>query len=442
MTGFHGDNGLVQGKEHMNMKTKSQVQELIVQEVRRKGPMDFGRFVDLALYHPVYGYYNRSANPRGRGGDYFTAPQTSPLFAEILAEAVVAMKEAVGTEHFTFIEMGAGRGELLAALLSVLKREKKLSGVNVWAVERSRPARDHLWRALSRFPRTHVVESLDDVEYVGGLEGCLFSNEFFDALPFHRLRYTASGWKEIYVVLDGDRLAEEEGPLSESVANHAKAVIPAQAGIQSGVHGLASGLRRNDGALQRSLGAEASEQESQLDKGIFMEGQEIEVRPTALKAMEEWGRVLNRGYVLTFDYGYSREELYRPDRIAGTWLCYHKHQVNRDPFAHLGDQDITSHVDFTQLAEAGRSAGLEPSLFCSQGLFLSHVGRDRIQGFLSEKGGALHTNVISAIQQLMHPGAMGETFWTLVQTKGVSLPASWQAIPNRSRRLAPSSIIM
>ena len=107
------------------------------------------------------------------------------------------------------------------------EKKEKLKGMKIWAVEASRVAREKLIRRLSRFPKCQVVSSLDDIEAPGGLEGCFFSNEFFDALPFRRLRYSSAGWKEIYVSLvDGDVEFLPNAPSAEDV-------IPAKAGIQS-----------------------------------------------------------------------------------------------------------------------------------------------------------------------------------------------------------------
>ena len=380
------------------MKTKAA--ELIEQEIKRRGPMTFARFIDLALYHPTYGYYSRSVARRGRSGDYFTSLQVSPLFASIFADALSAMRERLDSDHFHLIEVASGGGEFLETLLGLLEREKKLKGLHVWAVDKSRAARDLLFRRLSRFPKTHVVSSIDEVETVGGLEGCIFSNEFFDAIPFHRLVVTASGFRELWVSLKEGEMVEEAGPLSE--------------GLQGSVDAL--------GAVS------------------FVRGQQIELRPEAESTMAQWGSLINRGFVVTVDYGYPREELFRPDRLKGTWFCYRKHEAHERIFEAIGDQDITAHVDFTRLARAGLPSGLQPALFCSQGVFLSHVGRERIERVLANPpGGTLPggnlKDVSSSIQQLIHPEAMGEKFWTLIHAKGIKLPDLFAGIPNRLRRL-------
>jgi SAM-dependent MidA family methyltransferase len=208
------------------------------------------------------------------------------------------------------------------------------------------------------------------------------------------LRFYEKGWKEVFVSLVDGELRESEGPLS----------IP---------------------DVVAELG---------LDKMEWLERQELEVRPSIPAIYREWGTLLSRGYVITLDYGHPRPFLYSPVRSKGTWMCYHGHESNQKILENIGRQDITAHVDFSQLAEAGRKEGFDPALFCSQGIFLAHLGSERIEKFLNEDGPPSRARA-GAVQQLVHPDAMGEAFWTLVQAKGVPLPAPLAALPNRLRRL-------
>ena len=363
--------------------------DLVRQEIERRGPMDFARFVDLALYHPDHGYYSQSTPRRGKTGDYFTSMQVSGLFPKIFAEAILQLKETLASEQFSLIEIGAGGGEFLEAVLQHVKP----NSMKVWAVERSRPARDALRKRLSRFPRCEVVASFDEIEWMGSLEGCIFSNELFDALPFHRLKWRGGEWREVMVDLVNGNLIEKEG----------------KAKVENG--------------------------NWKIEIGDLTDGHEITWRPDVPSLYEEWGARLSRGYVLTVDYGHPREAFFSPTRANGAWLCYHKHQANKTPFENIGAQDITAHVDFTQLVEAGGSHGFDPGLFCSQGIFLSHVGQKHIEAWLSTASESERRSRAAAIQQLIHPDAMGEAFWVLLQSKGVEIPASFAVMPNRLRRL-------
>src|ERR1051326_3840785 len=163
-----------------NRKTPGRL--LVEQEVELNGPMNFELFTSLALYHPRYGYYSQTSPQRGRSGDYFTSLQVSELFPQIFGETILEMKRALGTDQFSLVEWGSGDGEFLLGVIRFLEEKKEMKGMKIWAVEASRPAREKLIRKLSRFPKCSVVSSLDEIEAPGGLEGCFFSNEFFDAL--------------------------------------------------------------------------------------------------------------------------------------------------------------------------------------------------------------------------------------------------------------------
>lgn len=366
------------------------MERLVRQEIGRRGPLSFAEFVDLALYHPAYGYYGTAKSPRGRGGDYFTSLQVGPLFPRIVADGLLALWDALDSEQFTIVEYGAGFGEMAEGVLEAFKAAGRLKGARYIAVERGRIARDTLWRRLSRFGRCQIVGSLDEAEWTGALEGCVLSNEFFDALPFRRLRRRGTGWTEVRVGLEGDSIADVE--------------VPWAGDPWPGVTDWA-------------------------------EGQEVELREGIGGFYEEWARWFSRGYVLTFDYGYPRASLHDPLRANGTWQCFHRHAVSAEPYRHLGAQDITAHVDFTQLAEEGAAHGFSPALFSSQGVALAHWGAARIEADLKRLEGPDRTALMRSVQQLMHPSAMGSAFSTLVQVRDAALPALFEAVPSRLRRL-------
>lgn len=371
----------------------SRTEELIKQEIKRWGAMSFERFVELALYHPQYGYYSRQQPQRGRQGDYFTSLQTSDLFPQILAEVVLQMRQHLDASQFTLVEFGSGGGELLEGVLTILHQRKELRGMRVISVERSASARRVITKRLSRFAKCEVVPSLDEADTFGGLEGLVLSNEFFDALPFQRYRYDGSTWNEIRIDMDGDELREKE--------------------IHAEVPDILNAI---------------------TDEKVT--GQEVEVRPATATWFQELAPHFERGAVVTFDYGYPRRQLYSSRRMKGTWLCYYQHQLVENALLNIGRQDITAHVDFTQLLEEGQRHGFNPALFSSQGLFLTYAGQKVIEDFLTKASELQKAKRIGAVQQLLHPDAMGEAFWVLLQTKKMDLPAVFNQIPNRLKRLS------
>lgn len=369
---------------------------LIEEQIRLHGPMSFARYVELALYHPAYGYYAKTPHPRGRGGDYFTAMQSGGVVPLVMADVLAAMKEELGTDHFHVVEFGSGSGEFLESVLKDFERRKIHRGFHFWAVEKSPRSRELLVRRLSRFRRCAVVPDLEDIPYMGGLEGCFFSNELFDALPFHRVRRRGTGWAEIGVdVQNGSFIEIERSPEAPDLIKLLESWPPLE----------------------------------------WIDGQEIEARPGAGSLLASWGSQLLRGYVVTFDYGYPRSDLAHPIRKDGTWRCFSRHVMNTSPFERIGRQDITAHVDFTQLAHAAEDEDLAPALFCSQGIFLSHAGQRRIQEMLDSHASSPHPKLVGSLHQLLRPDAMGEKFHVLVHRKNASLPPQLADIPNRLRRL-------
>jgi SAM-dependent MidA family methyltransferase len=221
----------------------------------------------------------------------------------------------------------------------------------------------------------------------------LFTNELFDALPFHRLRFNGNDWHEIYVDIGKSGLVDRDGPLTDDVKPLIKRILA-------------------------------------------MPGQEVEVRPVVNDVYRRWSNLMARGFVVSIDYGHPRAELTSPRRPKGTWLCYYKHKAHDNPFQNVGDQDITAHVDFTQLAEAGKASGFEPALYTTQGVFFSFVGKDLIPKWLENAASpSARAKKQGALQQILHPEAMGEMFKVLVQQKNAVLPSIFTEMPSRLKRL-------
>ncbi len=282
-------------------------------EIRSRGPMPFPRFMELCLYHPCHGYYRSPRQRLGAGGDYYTSAQVHPAFARLLVRRWVQMWEALGGGEFTLLEMGAGRGEIA--------REAE-----VWAAR--------------HYPEFHRALRYLALEYGDPLPpplvGCIFSNEFFDVQPTHVLLFTGGCIRELYVAEQGGRLCWQAGD-------------------------------RSSPELERWLAR----------LGIKpVEGQRLELSLAAAEWMRRFAGLLRRGYILTFDYGYRAREITRGGRFpAGTLMTYRKHVANEDVFREPGERDITAHVNFDLLIEAGRDAGLREVRFTTQGAYLMDLGQ-------------------------------------------------------------------
>jgi SAM-dependent MidA family methyltransferase len=389
--------------------------EALIAAIRREiergdGRITFARFMELALYHPQYGYYTGSnvedheaaraasapcqrpdgvdaigragqaRRPRiGTEGDYFTSVSVGPLFGRILARQFVRWLAEMGEPpEFEVVEFGGHRGQLKEDVLATapdLRYRIEEVGTDRRAVRDSLSHGAPGGRALPE-----------------SITGVVFSNEFLDALPVHRVCVGQGQWQEVYVTV----------ARASSLRNQPRGKLEACPTI-----------------LAETLGPLSTPRLADFLAGLpvhLMEGYQTEVNLRALDWLEAIARRLKRGFVLTIDYGYEREDYFSPQHRNGTLLCYHRHTKNDDPYQHIGEQDITAHVEFTSLIERGKRLGLEPVLFTDQSHFLLQIGESEIAEIVERTAGQL-SKERQAIHQLIHPELMGRTFKVLVQKK-------------------------
>ncbi len=277
------------------------------------GAIPFERFMELALYHPEFGYY-RQPGRIGPGGDFLTSPHIHPMFGWAVAGWCHHVWLSLGSPHpFTIFEPGAGDGTLAQTVLD-------------WA-----EGRDQAFRAAIRYVAIESNSSGSDsrVEWANppvppAEAGIVLANELFDAFPVRLLDGTPRGPIEVFVAWDGERFVEAPG-----------------------------GVVTLDDAPET---------------GRF------EVNQRAYPAMRSLCQLVGRGAILVFDYGYPQEELWAPWRTTGTLLCFYRHTAHEDPYIHIGEQDMTTHVNFSELATAAENEGLTVRGPVSQGLFLLSMG--------------------------------------------------------------------
>jgi SAM-dependent MidA family methyltransferase len=361
----------------------SALTEIIKQEIADKGPMTFERFVELALYHPDYGYYTSGGTRIGKERDYYTSPCVHPAFGETVSRFLVKTAASLGGGVFTVVEPGAGRGLLASDILGSLRENapELYSRTSYVVIEKS-PAMTHEAEALlgEHGERVIYAESLDTLGEEG-VTGVVLSNELLDALPFRRARFMGGRLREIMVALEDGRLAEttSERPAAEI-------------------------------------------EEYFAWKDDFVEGQEVEANIRSAEYVKDIARVIKKGFALTIDYGYLREELYGPDRRKGTYKCIYRHTASEEPYARIGEQDITAHVDFSLLIRTGEEAGLREVRYTTQGQFLVDWGVLEIlerEGSARKEQGLREVKALSAIKSLFLPGSMGHSFRALLQAKGL-----------------------
>jgi SAM-dependent MidA family methyltransferase len=371
------------------------LQRVIREEIDQAGgQIPFARFMELALYAPGLGYYMAGQHKLGAAGDFITAPELSPLFARCLSRQCQQILELLGSGDI--LEFGAGSGQMAADLLEELNRRDSLPA-HYFILELSAELRQRQQTTL-RHQVPHLISKISWLERLPErIQGVVLANEVCDAMPVHCFQLEASHSGERYVSCEGDTFVWRKGPfthfrLEERIAQ---------------IRGL-------------------------LDKVEYYDS-EINL------AMESWiteiASRLQAGAVLVIDYGFPRQEYYHPERATGTLLCHYRHRAHGDPFLWPGLQDITAHIDFTALAEAGDTAGLKVAGYCAQADFLLACGLDQLAAveLAAEEQAALHAR--NQIKRLLLPHEMGELFKVLALSRGIEKPLLGFKLRDRRARL-------
>jgi SAM-dependent MidA family methyltransferase len=365
------------------------LKRFILSQIRQRGPIPFSQFMEWCLYHPEYGYYRSKGVKIGKDGDYYTGPCVHPLFGQLIAKQLFQMAEILGGENFDVVEMGGGRGFLCFDILDWAKNNRPgfYQGLRYHLLEKAPHFLKEQKGRLSQQEKEGKIFWMDPEEFEeerAQIHGCFLSNELVDAFPVHRVVLDHGNLKELYVTQKNRQFEERWDE-------------PSDARISAYFESM-------DITLQ--------------------EGQKAEVNLQALDWMDKVGHCLKRGFVLTIDYGYAAEELYAPYRRDGTLLCYFHHQTSENPYERLGEQDITSHVNFTGLIRKGKEAGLSFTGLVPQYRFLIGLGilqdMDTLGRERSETDGL---QLRLSLKHLIEPErGMGEIFKVLVQHKGIDMP--------------------
>lgn len=339
------------------------------------GALSFDQFMELALYAPGLGYYVAGLPKFGAAGDFVTAPEVSPLFGRCLAAACQEALANIGGGDL--LEFGAGSGALAAELLNTLSRSDGPPGrylILEPSPDLQQRQRELISaRAPAQYPRVQWLSSLPS-----SFRGVVIANEVLDAMPVQRFRIGPSGVpEEVFVSFDAARQALVE-----------TSTVVRSPGLRESVLELqAQGLARDPGYC------------SEIN---------LRLRPWMAAVAE----AMELGLVLIIDYGYPRHEYYHPQRRDGTLIGHYRHQTSQDPFAHLGRQDLSAHVDFSALADAASAAGFRLAGYTTQTHFLLGCGFDTLMAealaAADDPGEAL--TLSTAARQLVWPTAMGERF--------------------------------
>jgi len=362
---------------------------IILARIRQQGAITFADFMAACLYEPGLGYYTSPGRKVGAEGDFYTSSNVHAVFGRVIAREIGQMWESMGRpDRFEVVEAGAGGGQLARDILDTIAEiNREFYQVLSYRLMEKEPTLQQSQALMLAGHKPRLAWSRPDELTGGGLRfsGCFLSNELIDSLPVHLVQMTASGLQEVYVTAVGDEFGETlAAPSTPELAAY----------------------------LQRL--------------GITLhEGQRAEINLAALGWLASVANALERGYVMTIDYGYLARDLYSSMRRSGTLLCYYRHTSEENPYIRVGQQDMTSHVDFTSLMERGEALGLHKVWFGEQYRFLMAAGL--MEELLALEASAASPEALLknrlAMKKLILPeGGMGDTFKVLIQAKGVAAP--------------------
>ena len=309
------------------------LEKLHTQITAQGGAISFEQYMQAALYQRELGYYRCGTEKFGAGGDFITAPEISPLFAQCLA----AFALQVAQEEPRILEVGAGSGKLAAHMLQHLQAQQATQ-THYYILELSAELRQRQRQTISEVcpQMLERVQWLDDLP--DGFVGVVIANELLDAMPVRRFRIRERQLFEQYVAWCDGLLCFRDQALSDVRLIDRIATLREQTTLR--------------------------EADAYLSEVNFM--------------AEDWvrtlGSKLEQGVVLLLDYGYPRSAYYHAQRSSGTLMCHYQHRAHPDPLILPGLQDITAHVDFTAMADAALDADMQIAGFTTQGHFLLNLG--------------------------------------------------------------------
>ncbi|SMC17762.1 SAM-dependent methyltransferase, MidA family [Andreprevotia lacus DSM 23236] len=341
------------------------------------GWLPFSDYMRMALYEPGLGYYSGGATKFGEAGDFVTAPELSPLFGACIAETAAAVLQAL--KGGDVLEFGAGTGVLAAQILAGLERLDGLPD-HYYIVDLSAELKQRQLQTLqARVP--HLADRVVWLnELPDHLHGFIVANEVLDAIPCSLIHTSDAGVSERGVSWQAGQLAWADRP----------------AGI----------------ALQEAV-----------DELGLPPGYTTEVSLEARGFTASLATVLEAGAALLIDYGFPAREYYHPERHMGTLIGHYRHHSIHDPFFLPGLTDLTCHVDFSAIFEAGSDTGLMLEGYVNQAQYLLDTGiLAKLEG-LGADNAKLYLPAVGAVQKLTSPAEMGELFKVMAFSKNLALPA-------------------
>jgi SAM-dependent MidA family methyltransferase len=364
------------------------------------GWLPFSRYMELALYAPGLGYYSGGATKFGRraedGSDFVTAPELSPLFAATLARPLAQALADSGTRDL--MEFGAGTGKLAAGLLNAFA-ELGVPFERYTIVDLSGELRERQRATIE----ANAPALASKVKWLDALpqafDGVVIGNEVLDAMPVRLVVRKLGAWHERGVVAQNGRFAFDDRPVARD---------PLVATIDAAID------EANDESFMEYV---------------------TETHEAAMAFTRTVCAMLTRGAAFFIDYGFPRHEFYHAQRAGGTLMCHYRHRAHADPFLYPGLQDITAHVEFTGIAQAGVETGADLLGFTSQARFLMNAGITDVLSDIDPADVKRFLPAANAVQKLLSEAEMGELFKVIAFSRGIADTLDAFASGDRSHTL-------
>lgn len=328
--------------------------------------------MEMCLYYPGLGYYTAAQDRIGTNGDFYTSVTLTPAFGISIAKQIEEMWHHLGEGVFTIVEYGGGGGDLCRAILSALKNNKELyEQLQYRIIEKCGiKDRDNNRRLHEKVTWHHCIDEFTMTK------GCILSNELLDNFPVHQV-VMEDELMEVFVDFQNG-FVETTRPAGQPLIDY---------------------------FLELNI---------ELPKGF-----RAEISLRVISWIQELANAMKQGYLITIDYGYTLAEFYKPHRSRGTLLAYYQHSVSDDLYNHIGQQDITAHVNFSALSHWGRKNGLTDCGFTDQCHFLLSLGApDIIKRIMEEKADVVTAARKAALLNYTLLMDMGYKFKVLIQEKG------------------------
>ena len=364
--------------------------EIIIERIKKEGPLSFRDFMEMALYYPELGYYNSAQNKIGADGDFYTSANLTAAFGAMIGRQIEEMWQNLEKKPFKIVEYGAGTGLLCHDILDYLNNNISLyDSLTYIIIEKSASMRE--------IQKKHLHEKVswyNSIQEIPKINGCILSNELIDNFSVHQV-IMEDQLKEVFVDYKEDFI-EILKPAKKELTDYFTSL------------------------------------NVQLPKGFH-----TEINLEAVSWIKEVSQSLQKGYIITIDYGSLSAELYNNRRSCGTLLCYYKHQKNDNPYQFIGQQDITTHINFSAISHWGSQYGMDCCGIVDQAQFLLALGIKEYQNSALNNN---PNNLALAMQESLINYRllidMGMKFKVLIQQKEVSqYPLSGLKFLNSSRAL-------